>query len=179
MITQWFHAFLPTFVDHYGVVIATRGFRSHFLEFVYTRIRTIFATKFALEWWIRFVRGCDRAHDFVVAFNCLPTMRSTSRTQMFVGTPVLRGVRAKSGRKFTFQFCPSIREVRDRVEMRHVRYVVILPDVNSFGIISTIRRVIAKWFHSLFVALAHVSLIIVTSFGLNAKSLEFIHTRVL
>jgi hypothetical protein len=83
MITQWFHAFLVTFVHHNCVEVATCLLDSHALESVIASIGSVPAAQFASKWRIWFVGWCQNAHYFTILCWSSPSMRVTMGAQSF------------------------------------------------------------------------------------------------
>jgi len=177
MVTQRFHPQFGTFVDHDGVIIATRCLRTHTLEFVEASVCAVLASQFPLKWIVFLIFRRQHTHDVLITTGgWLPGMRVSVRAQRFVPSAVLSSIRTKMFRKFLFEFVPPGREIRIFIEMWQKRNVISLTNINNISIVFTITWVIAQWFHVHFGTFRDHQFVIIASNFLGPDFLELVDT---
>lgn len=135
MITQWFHSLFGTFVNSYGIVVATHCLRTEPLEFVNTRVRTISTFQHSFKWIIWSVWRSFDAHDVSLSSDPIPLMRIPVHAQRLVGASVRSRVCTKLSSEFILDVCPTFGEIRVLVKMWGVCHVGLLANVTRFRII--------------------------------------------
>jgi len=130
VIAQWFHANFFALSNHDVVVIAALCERPDALKLVQTCVVTTFATQYAAERQVSFVRWRFHAHDFLVLGHGVPFMAASSGTQGSLLTTVRPSESAVRAWKLRVNFRPAAWEIADGAPMGRMRQVAVVPDVD-------------------------------------------------